>query len=47
MITQFILNFLLTFILLHLYLTKVNYQFLIDKNPLGLGSKKKQKLVRE
>ena len=40
MITQFILNFLLTFILLHLYLTKVNYQFLIDKNLLGLGSKK-------
>ena len=43
MITQFVLNFLLTFILLHLYLTSINYNFLIDKNPLGFGSKKKTK----
>ena len=43
MIGQFTFNFFLTFILLYLYLTKVNYNFLIDKNPLGLGSKKKTK----
>ena len=28
---------------MYLYLTKINYNFLIDKNPLGLGSKKKTK----
>lgn len=43
MIVQFTINFILTSFLLYLYLTKINYNFLIDKNPLGLGSKKKTK----
>ena len=43
MITQFACNFLLTLILLYLYLTKINYPILFDHNPLGLGSKKKTK----
>ena len=43
MIIQFTLNFLLTFILLYLYLSRLNYNFLFDRNPLGLGSKKKTK----
>ena len=43
MIIQFSLNFLITFILLYLYLTRLNYKYLFDQNPLGLGSKNKTK----
>ncbi len=43
MVIQFASNFLLTFILLYFYLSKLNYNFLFDKNPLGLGSKKETK----
>ena len=43
MIIQFSLNFLITFILLYLYLTRLNYKYLFDQNPLGLGSENKTK----
>lgn len=43
MITQFVCNFLITLILLNIYLTKINYPILFDLNPLGFGSKKKTK----
>lgn len=43
MIIQFSLNFLITFILLYLYLSRLNYNYLFDQNPLGLGSKNKTK----
>lgn len=43
MIYQFIFNFLLATLLFNFYLTKINYKILFDRNPLGLGSKKKTK----
>ena len=43
MIYQFIFNFILTLFLYNFYLTKINYKILYDRNPLGLGSKKKTK----
>ena len=43
MIIQFVCNFILTLILLNLYLTKINNSILFDHNPLGFGSKKKTK----
>ena len=41
MLFQIILNFLLSFLLLNLYLTKSNFNYLYDKNQSGFGSNKK------
>ena len=41
MLFQIILNFLLSFFLLNLYLTKSNFNYLYDKNQSGFGSNKK------
>ena len=38
---QVIFNFLLSFVLLNLYLINSKFNFLYDKNPSGFGSKKK------
>ncbi len=43
MLIQFLLNFLLSFILLNYYLFKINFANLIDKNLSGYGSQKKTK----
>ena len=41
MLFQIILNFLLSFLLLNLYLIKLKFNYLYDKNPSGFGSNKK------
>ena len=43
MIIQLICNFLLTLILLNIYVTKINHVVLFDRNPLGFGSRNKTK----
>jgi len=43
MVIQFICNFIITLILLNIYLTKINHSLLLDRNPLGFGSKNKTK----
>lgn len=43
MIILFVSNFLITLVLLKIYLTKLNHNILFDHNPLGYGSKKKTK----
>mgnify|MGYP005992811173 FL=1 len=43
MVIQFFCNFITTLILLNFYLTKINHNLLLDRNPLGYGSKKKTK----
>ena len=43
MVIQFICNFIITLILLNIYLTKINHSLLLDRNPLGFGSKSKTK----
>jgi UDP-N-acetylmuramyl pentapeptide phosphotransferase/UDP-N-acetylglucosamine-1-phosphate transferase len=40
---MFLINFLLTFFLLYIYLTKINFQNIFDENQSGYGSKKKTK----
>ena len=40
---QLVINFILTFILLNIYFTRVKYDFLYDNNLSGFGSKKKTK----
>lgn len=43
MVIQFVCNFIITLILLNFYLKTVNHNLLLDRNPLGYGSKKKTK----
>ena len=43
MIIQFLINFLLTLILLNIYLINIKFNSLIDNNAMGFGSKKKTK----